>query len=166
MGRRGPDRSHIESRRRAEQALELRARAYSYAEIADQLGFRHRDGARRAVLNLLAKTRRPTVAEQRAESAEELRVQRRRLHERQEAAEAEGDAETVIKAAREIRANLEAAAKLDGLNAPQRVEVEHTVDVTPTLAAAEWLRQVSAAAAQPAAALPGLPVIDAEVIDQ
>lgn len=154
--------SHIESRRRAEAALELRSRAYSWQEIADQLGFRHREGPRRAVVSLLAKTRRPTVAEMRAESAEELRVQRRRLHDRQEAAEAEGDAETVIKAAREIRANLEAAAKLDGLNAPQRTEVSVAVDVSPSLAAAEWLR--SLAATQPATALSGPLVIDAEVI--
>lgn len=72
------------------------------------------------------------------------------------------------KAAREIRANLEAAARLDGLNAPQRSEVSVSVDATPALAAAEWLRQVTAVAGggQPAALPSGRPVMYAEVVDR
>lgn len=161
-----PVASHTVSRRRAEQALELRALAYSWQEVADQLGYGSRSAAHTAVSRLLASTRRPTVAEQRTESAEQLRVMRRRLFDHLAVADRDGDADTATKVAREIRANLDSAARLDGLNAPQRTEVSVAVDVSPSLAAAEWLRQV--AAAQSAMALPGPPsgppVIDAEVI--
>ncbi|MDQ1249244.1 MAG: hypothetical protein QG597_3618 [Actinomycetota bacterium] len=161
-----PVASHYVSRRRAEDALELRALAYSWQEIADKLGYRSRSAAHTAVSRLLASTRRPTVAEQRTESAEQLRVMRRRLFDHLAVADRDGDADTATKVAREIRANLDSAARLDGLNAPQRTEVNVAVDVSPSLAAAEWLRQV--AAAQPATALPSMPsappVIDAEVI--
>jgi hypothetical protein len=149
-----PQMPHADSRRRAEEALALRAKAYTWAEIGLMLNYRSREGARLAVRKLLASTRRPTVAEQRVESAEELRVQRRRLHDRQDVAEAEGDAETVIRAAREIRANLEAAARLDGLNAPARTEVSVTVSTVE-----DTRRRLLARLDRDT---PALPVIDVE----
>lgn len=161
---------HIDSRRRAEEALNLRAEDYTWQEIADKLGFRHREGARHAVKRLLASTRRPTIEELRAESAESHRVLRRRLWERLHDAERDGDTETATKVAREIRASLDSAARLGGLNTPQRTEVNVAVDVTPNLAAAEWLRQIAAAATavsgggQPAGLASAATVIDAEVI--
>ena len=111
--------SHAASRRRAEAGWNCAPRAYTYQEIADTLGYRHRNAALTAVRRLLASTRRPTVAEMGAESAEELRLLRRRLHEQLDAAERDGDSEAVTKITREIRVNLEALARLDGLNAPQ-----------------------------------------------
>jgi hypothetical protein len=64
---------HIDSRRRAEAALELRAQAHTPAAISAKLGYRSREGARLAVRRLLASTRRPTVGEMRAEHREALR---------------------------------------------------------------------------------------------
>lgn len=159
-----PVASHYVSRRRAEDALELRALAYSWQEIADRLGYRSRSAAHTAVSRLLASTRRPTVAESRAESAEQLRVMRRRLFDHLAVADRDGDADTATKVAREIRANLDSAAKLDGLNAPQRTEVAVTVTRSP----GEIIDQVRAELAASSAARPrqlGPGVIDAEVID-
>ena len=159
MGKRGPVMSHSESRRRAEDALELRAAAYSYQEIADQLGFRHREGARRAVTRLLASTRRPTVAESRVESVESLRVLRRRLFDHLEVANADGDVDTATKVAREIRANLDSAAVREGLNAPVRTEVDVRVD--PGQVLTKWFADLKAGHR------PALPeaFLEAEVIE-
>ncbi len=160
-----PVSSHYVSRRRAEDALELRALAYSWQEIADRLGYRSRSAAHTAVVRLLAATRRPTVAESRVESAEQLRVMRRRLFDHLEVADRDGDADTATKVAREIRANLDSAAKLDGLNAPQRTEVEVTVHRSP----GELIDAVRAELAAVAATRGHQPrqldrVIDAEVV--
>ncbi len=150
---------HLDSRRRAEEALNLRAEDYTWQEISDKLGFRSREGARLAVRRLLASTRRPTIDELRAESAEAHRVLRRRLWERLHAAEADGDTETATKVAREIRTSLDSTARLGGLNAPARTEVSVAVGVS----AADWLRSLGAVA-EPAALPPAPAVIDAEVL--
>ena len=160
-----PVSSHYVSRRRAEDALELRALAYSWQEIADRLGYRSRSAAHTAVVRLLASTRRPTVAESRVESAEQLRVMRRRLFDHLEVADRDGDADTATKVAREIRANLDSAAKLDGLNAPQRTDVEVTVHRSP----GELIDAVRAELAAVAATRGHQPrqldrVIDAEIV--
>ena len=120
--------SHTESRRRGEDALRYRLKGWSYQEIADELGFQHREGARRAVTRLLAETCRPSVDEAQVESAESLRLVRRGLFGHLEVANAEGDAETATKVAREIRANLDSAAVREGLNAAARTEVDVRLD--------------------------------------
>ncbi len=135
----------------------MRALAYSWQEVADKLGWRSRSAAFTAVSRLLERTRRPTIAQQRHESAEQLRVMRRRLFDHLEVADADHDAELATKIAREIRANLEAAARLDGLNAPQRTEVNVTVTTTEENRArllAKLERDT-----------PALPVVDAEVVE-
>lgn len=79
----------------------------------------------------------------------------------------------MLKAAREIRANLEAAARLDGLNAPQRTEVEVSVTVGQSIEAnrQRLLELVEAKAVRTAPALPAaqsspaLPVIDCEAVE-
>ena len=152
------------SRRRAEDALELRDLAYSWQEVADRLGYRSRSAAHTAVSRLLASTRRPTVAEQRYESAEQLRVMRRRLFDHLEVADRDGDADIATRVSREISANLDSAAKLDGLNAIQRTEVTVTVGRSPAeLIDAVRVELAALSAARPRQLDPG-GVIDAEVI--
>ena len=146
--------SHYLSCRRAEDALELRALAHSWQEIADKLNYQSRGSAQRAVSRLLASTRRPTVAEQRHESREQLRVMRRRLFDHLEVADRDHDAATATRVAREIRANLEAAARLDGLNAPQGTKVDIRVSTTE-----ENRHRLLAQLER----TPALPAIDAEV---
>ena len=90
---------------------------------------------------------------------------RRRLFDHLEVADRDGDADTATKVAREIRANLDSAAKLDGLNAPQRTEVEVTVHRSP----GELIDAVRAELAAVAATRGHQPrqldrVIDAEVV--
>ena len=154
---------HSDSRRRAEDALALRARARTWAEIADALGFKTPAGARHAVRRLL-RSSRATVAESRAESAEELRVVRSALFDHLADAKGTGDADAATKLAREITRNLDSAAKLDGLNAPQRTEVEVTVHRSPG-ELIDAVRAELAAAARPHDRPRQLDrVIDAEIV--
>ena len=154
---------HIDSRRRAEEALTLRAQAYTWAEISDRLGFRSREGSRLAVRRLLLSTRMPTVGELRSEHREALRVFRRRQLDHLAEAEANGETELATKIMRELRANIEAAGRLDGVNAPQRTEV----NVTVSRSASELIDAVRAElAALPRRQRLGPATIDAEVISE
>lgn len=159
-----PVMSHSDSRRRAQAALELRARARTWQSIADQLGYRHRNAARSAVHRLL-KIDRPSAEESRADSAEQLRVLRSALFDHLAVAERDGDTETVTKVAREIRANLDSLATLDGLNAIQRREVMVTVTRSP----ADLIDAVRAELAQlpaPRRQRRQLDTIDAEIVTE
>ena len=150
--------SHLDSRRRAHAALELRARCWTWQEIADELNFQTLQGARLAVQRLRQRDA-PTLEERRAESVEELRVTRRLMHDRLEAADRDGDADTVIKYSREIRANLDSAALREGLNTPVRAEVAVTVD--PGQLMTQWFADLKAGKR------PALPqsVLDCEVVE-
>jgi hypothetical protein len=151
--------SHLDSRRRAHAALDLRARARTWQEIADTLGFKTPQGARLAVRRLRQRDA-PSVAEMRVESAESLRVMRRRLFDHLEVADRDGDTDTATKVAREIRANLDSAALREGLNAPQRTEVDVKLD--PGELVGQWFKSLRAGGR------PALPssVLDVEVVEQ
>ncbi|MBM9467250.1 hypothetical protein [Nakamurella leprariae] len=58
-------RTAIEERRRAAEAVQLRAQGYTHQQIADELGYRDRSGAHRAISGALAAVE--------SESVEELR---------------------------------------------------------------------------------------------
>ena len=73
-----PVSDHLTSRRRAEQALHLRAKQRTWREISEQLGYRTEAGARSAVRRLLP-TLRLAPEEGRRISAETLRVIQRPL---------------------------------------------------------------------------------------
>ena len=149
--------SHTESRRRGEDALRYRLQGWSYQEIADELGFQHREGARRAVTRLLTATRRPSLAEAQVESAESLRLVRRGLFGHLEVANAEGDAETATKVARDIRANLDSAAVREGLNAAVRTEVSVSID--PGQIFSQWFAELKAGSR------PAVPVLSERVLE-
>jgi hypothetical protein len=158
--------SHYRSRLRAEQALTLRSSEYlTWQEVADRLNFRSASAARTAVSRLLTTTRRPTVGEMRAEHRESLRVLRRRQLDHLAVAEAEGDIETATRITREIRANLDSAAKLDGLAEPQRTEVAITVSRSPAEIIDSIRAELAALPRQQRQHQLGPAVIEGEVID-
>jgi hypothetical protein len=150
---------HLDSRRRAHAALNLRGRMRTWQEIADELNFQTADGARLAVRRLRLRDA-PTVEERRAESAEELRVTRRMMIDHLEVAHRNGDADAVTRLAREIRANLDSEALRCGLNAPQRTEVDVKLD--PGELVGQWFKSLRAGGR------PALPssVLDVEVVEQ
>ena len=149
---------HLDSRRRAHAALQLRARLRTWQEIADELNFKTPNGARLAVRRLRMRDA-PTADERRAESVEELRVTRRMMHDGLEVANADGDAEAVVKYAREIRSSLAEEALREGLNQPVRTEVSVTLD--PGELVGQWFKELRAGGR------PALPqsVIEAEVVE-
>ena len=119
--------NHLSSRRRAYAALELRGNQRTWQEIADQLNFKTADGARLAV-SRLRKRHAPTQDEMRAESVDGMRVTRRMTFDQLEVAARDGDADMVVKCAREIRASFDSEALRCGLNQPVRTEVAVTMD--------------------------------------
>lgn len=160
--------SRYASRERAKEAFELRANRHSWREVASRLGYRSVGAAQTAVARHVARERRePTTTSVEAHKfAVETRC--RAMSQRFAAAFRNGDDDTLVTLNREIRANEVELAKLGGFYAPDRVDV--TVDATPALASAEWLRQVREAGAaavsggNPAALESAAEVIDAEVV--
>lgn len=160
----GPVSDHATSRRRAEAALDLRVKKRTWAEIADQLGYRTPGGARHAVDRLLATTTTDPVKKRRM-SVETLRVIQRPLFDMyDEAAVPGGDPATATMLAKELRALTVEEARLDDLYSPKRVEL------TASKSLAE---QIDALRAQWAVSPPrqqqhqlGPATIDAEVIEE
>ena len=149
---------HLDSRRRAHAALRLRARLRTWQEIADELGFKTPNGARLAVRRLRMRDA-PTMDERKAESVEELRVTRRMMHDGLEVADRDGDADAVVKYAREIRSSLAEEALREGLNAPQRTDVSVSID--PGQVLTQWFAELKAGSR------PALPqaFLEAEVVE-
>lgn len=141
---------------------------HSWAEIADELGFRGRSGAQKAVQRHLAETTPdPSNIARRKWIDGKVRL-RSRLCRQLSVAEKANDPQAVAQLSREIDRVDDQVAKASGYYAPTNVNV--AVDAAPALATAEWLRQVSAAAAavssggQPAALASVAEIIDAEVV--
>lgn len=142
--------THSGSRARAEQALRLRCRRKTWAEISEQLGYRSRDGARHAVGRLLTKMAANPDAE-RALSSEALRVLQSGLNDRFDAAVQREDDAAALSLSRELRCLVAEEAKLIGIYAPERLEVH--VHQSPSAIIAEAQDRL-------------LAIIDAEVIDE
>jgi hypothetical protein len=142
---------HRDSRARAVEALRLRARRKTWQEIADELGFRTRAGARLAVTRLLRSDVRDPAAE-RAVSVEKLRTQEAALFDRFEAAVRSGDDEMALSLSKELRLLVVDGARIDGHFAPQRTQVDVHVHQTPAAIIADARERL-------------LSVIDAEVIE-
>lgn len=140
----------------------------SWQDIADALGFRGRSGAQTAVTRHLAETTPDPSAIARRKWVDGKRRLRSRLCRQLSVAECSSDSQAVAQLSREIDRVDDQLAKAAGYYAPQNVSV--SVDTAPALATAEWLRQVSAAAAavtnggQPAALASASTVIDGEVV--
>lgn len=163
-----PVMSRSASRARAAEAYTLHLDGYSWAEIATELGFRSRQGAQTAVNRHLAETTPDPSHIARRKWLDGKRRLRARVSRQLSAAEAANDSQAVAQLSAAIDRVDDQLAKAAGYYAPQNVSV--SVDTAPALATAEWLRQVSAAAAavssggQPAALASAAAVIDAEVV--
>lgn len=117
------------TRERHEQAAFLRGCGYTWSAIAEHLGYRTRSGAQSAVERLWARQREtPELA--RRSLAEGLNVTKSTLFESLADAKRRGDVAAITACSREIRSVTDQLAKLDGLHAAQRVDVN--VAVTPT----------------------------------
>lgn len=165
--RRQPPR-HRDSRARAAKAYEMHLDGHTWAEIADELGFRGRSGAQKAVNRHLAETTPdPSNIARRKWIDGKVRL-RARVSRQLALAEKAEDADAVAALSKAVDRIDDQLAKASGYYAPTNVNV--AVDAAPSAATVEWLRQVSAAAAavssggQPAALASAAEVIDAEVV--
>lgn len=154
-----PVMSHRDSRARAEEALRLRAKRKTYQEIADMLGFQTRAGARLAVERLLGRRASATnfVAVERGTTAESLRSQEEALQPLFDAAVERDDQDAAVILSRELRSLANDRARLTGIAAPTRTEVDVRVHMTPA--------QIIADARQRLLAIEDGRVIDAEVME-
>ena len=159
---------HRDSRVRAAQAYEMHLDGDSWQDIADALGFRSRQGAMSAVNRHLAETTPDSNHIARRKWIDGKKRLRARLCRQLAVAETVNDSQAVAQLSAAIDRVDDQLAKASGYYAPQNVNV--AVDAAPALATAEWLRQVSAAAAavsgggQPAALASAAEVIDTEAV--
>jgi hypothetical protein len=157
-----------DSRARAAEAYQMHLDGESWQDIADALGFRGRSGAQTAVNRHLAGTTPDPDHIARRKWLDGKRRLRARLCRQLSAAEAGSDHQAVAQLSAAIDRVDDQLAKASGYYAPQNVNV--AVDAAPSVAIAEWLQQVTAAAAavsgggQPAALTNASAIIDAEVI--
>lgn len=114
-----------DSRARAVEALRLRACCRTWQEVADELGFRTRGGAQMAVNRLVAAMESDPRygAVERAVSAATLRELGSRLFPLYEAAADRADEEAAASLSKELRSVVVDHARLTGIAAPQRAEV-------------------------------------------
>jgi hypothetical protein len=149
--RMAPVGSHRKSFDRAAKAFELRAKQCSWQEVADQLGFRSRQGAQQAVRRLIRNQSRDLVTE-RALSVERARMRGRALQPRFDEAVAEGDDETAVMISKHLAQLDDFEAKLQGTYAAVKVENQHNVQITAVQIITEAKQRL-------------LDVIDAEVVE-
>lgn len=125
-----------DSRARALEALRLRARRKTWQEIADELGFRSRGGARLAVCRLVGTMDADPryAAVERAVSAASLQEQENGLFDLYESAVRRQDDEAAASLSRELRSLVTDRAKLTGIAAPQRTEVNVNLSVGEMIA--------------------------------
>jgi hypothetical protein len=158
-----PVMNHQDSRARAAAAYRLRAVGRTWQEVADALGYRSCGAAHTAVTRHLDRTPAESVSTARRSATESLRIVQSVLFERFADAKQRGDDETLAMLARELRNNVGEVAKLRGLYAPARSEVEINIHQTAT---AILDRAESELLALTAERQRQIPVLDAEVIAQ
>lgn len=114
-----------ETRARAEQAARLRACGFTWQAIADHCGYRSRQAAQWAVSAHYDRNREtPELA--RRSLAEGLRLVETTLFESLAESKKKGDVAGISSMSREILRVTKELANLDGLHAPQQVEVQVT----------------------------------------
>jgi hypothetical protein len=146
-----PVMSLADSRARAEEALRMRVRRRTWGEISEALGYKSRGGARLAVRRLMSKMVAAPGAD-RALSSEALLELQRGLFERFDAAVSRGDDVTAVSVARELRCLVTDNAKMSGIYAPERTEVDVTVHESPREIVAEATARLLALVDQRSAA--------------
>ncbi|MBM4536284.1 hypothetical protein GS433_18005 [Rhodococcus hoagii] len=160
-----PTMSHQDSRARAEQAFKLRACGRTWQEIADSLGFKTRAGARQAVERFLASTPVESVEDGRRTATESLRVVQAMLFGRLANAAQRQDDKTLVAVAREIRSTVSESAKMRGLYAPVKHDVDVRVEQSATAILDRAEQELLALANTNTAASIGAAVLDAEVVE-
>jgi hypothetical protein len=143
--------SRRETQTRHEQAAKLRACGRTWQEIADDLGYRSRQGAQLAVARLYDRHRESPDLSRRS-MVDGLRLVKSMLFEELASAKSRHDTSAIVALSRELRSNADQVARLDGLHAPQRLAVDVTVSQSPSQIIAEAQERL-------------LAVIDAEVIE-
>lgn len=146
-----PVMSHRDSRARATEALRLRGKRKTWAEISAELGYRTRDGSRSAVTRLLRSVVLDPALE-RAASTESLLAQERSLQDRFDEAVQSGNDDAAVSLSKELRSLVAERARLHGIYAPQRSEVDINVTQTTTSIIREAREKL-------------LAVVDAEVVE-
>ena len=141
-------------------AAKLRAKGHTWQEVADECGFRSRQGALDAVAALYKRFTPESPETARRSLTAGLRMQMARLNERLSDAEGLDDTDAVIAISKELRVTADAIAKLNGLSIPvaQQVDVHVEHSATAILERAE--REFLALSAERQRALP---VLDVEV---
>ena len=114
--------------------MQLRAIGRTWQEVADTLGYRSRQAAQQAVERLSDRTPPVDIEAARRMEDEELRLRRATLHERFFDARRRGDDASLSMLNRELDRISTRRAKLLGLDAPDRSEVEVGVTVHQTMA--------------------------------
>ncbi|MGD1282061.1 hypothetical protein ACKUUI_02270 [Mycobacterium seoulense] len=161
-----PTMNRQDSRARAEEAFRLRAVGRTWAEISATLGYRSRGAAQLAVRRLMDRTPPETAEQARAQASEGLRITKSVLFAELAAAKQRGDSQGLVAAAKAIADMIEKDARLNGLHAPQRTEVDVNVSSDPRAVIDRLETELLALVAQrePQTAIGGN-VIEAEVVE-
>lgn len=143
----------------------MSATGATWQEVATALGYRSRQAAQQAVARLMDSTPPETVEQARAKHDAALQLLQRNDFTRYLTALQKGDDETAIRYSKELRGIVAERAKLAGVYAPERqqVDVNVTTDATAIIDRMEAELLALAAQRQSQPAIAGA-IIDAEVI--
>lgn len=145
--------SHYASRERAKAAFDLRSQRHSWGEICEQLGYRSVGAAQTAVNRHVTRNRRDSATETTVEAHKAgIELRTRAMNQRFVAAFTAKDDDTMVDLNREILRNESELAKLAGMYAPDRQEVNVNVTQTPAAIIADARERL-------------LAVVDAEVVE-
>ncbi|MFV8050365.1 AraC family transcriptional regulator [Mycolicibacterium fortuitum] len=158
--------NRLDSRHRAEQAARMSATGATWQEIADALGYRSRQAASQAVKRLHDRTPPETVEQARAKHDTALQLLQRNDFTRYLLALQNGDDDTALRYSKELRGIVSERAKLAGVYAPERqqVDVNVTTDAVAIIDRMEAELLALVAQRPPQQALPANAIIEAEVV--
>lgn len=123
---------HRDSRARAEQAFRLRSLGYTWQAVADHFGYRSRSAAQLAVNRHLERSPAETTEGARKSATERLQITAQILAERLFDARERGDDDRLVAVSRELRNTTSEMARLNGLHAPVKSEVDVNVSTSAT----------------------------------
>lgn len=127
-----PQMPHRDSRDRAAQAFRLRSLGYTWQALADHLGYRSAGAAQTAVNRHLDRTPTETTEGARKSATERLQITAQILAERLFDARERGDDDRLVAVSRELRNTTTEMARLNGLHAPVKTELDVNVQHSAT----------------------------------
>lgn len=152
-----------DSRARAEEAFRLRAVGRTWSEISQSLGYRSRGAAQLAVRRHLERNAPESPEAARRSASEGLRITKSVLFATLADARRSGDSQAVVSTAKAIADMIEKDARLNGLHAPGRTEVDVSVSANPAAIIDRLETELLALVAQRPPTAIGGNIIDAEV---